>query len=113
MGFSGVSLCTSAVAFLLPDRKSMALVNLIVTTLAALSLVIASIIVTVAIGKGVTEINEAGEAIGVNVEAGTKFLILSWVGAGVMLAAMIFWTTKFCIMKRQLGRIVRPHKMAY
>jgi len=110
MGFCGVAICGCLGAFLAPARKSMALTNLIASILACLSLIIASILVTVAVTKGVREINDVGEEFGLEVQRGTKFLIISWVAAGVMLCTTVFWGVRFGSLKRRNKHIGRPTK---
>lgn len=112
MGFSGIAILGCIAAIFLAESKLIVLVNFATSTLATLSLIIASILVTVAVTKGVNEINDVAEEIGVHVEMGTKFLIITWVAAGVMIAPMVFWAVRFCVMRRHTKR-VRPSKEAY
>lgn len=104
MGFSGIVICGSVGAFLAPARRSMALVNLIAALLGCLSLIIASILITVAVTKGVNEINDVGEEFGLEVQRGNKFLILSWVAAAVMISTTIFWGVRFGFLKKRAKR---------
>jgi len=112
MGFSGIAILGCIAAFILAESKIIVLVNFFVSSLAVLSLLVASILVTVAVTRGVDEINDVAEEIGVNVEMGTKFLIITWVAAGVMIAPVIFWAVRFCVMRKHTKR-VRPSKEAY
>lgn len=107
MGFSGIGMLACLVAGLVPERRSVALTNLVVASLATLALLIASILVTVAVTKGVDEINDAAEDIGVKVSRGNGFLAISWVAAGVMLCALVFWAVRFCSLKRKTKHMVR------
>lgn len=100
IGFSGLATILCIVAILLPDKRIVAVVNLVLATLAMLSLLIASIIITIAVTKGVNELNEVAEKIGVTVVRGDQFLIISWVAAAVMLFAMVFWATRFCLARK-------------
>jgi len=100
MGFSGLAILGCIAAFFLPEKRAVHLANFVVATLGALSLLVASILVTVAVTKGVNEINDVAEAINIEVDRGNKFLIISWVAAGVLLTSVIFWAVKFCVAWR-------------
>ena len=63
MGFSGLALLGCVPAALFPQTRVLPTVNLAASSLAFLSLAIASIIVTVAATKGVDEINDAAEEV--------------------------------------------------
>jgi uncharacterized membrane protein len=110
MGFSGLAILGCIAAFFLPEKRSVSIANFVVTTLGALSLIIASILVTVAVTKGVNEINDAAEDIDVQIHRGNKFLIISWVAAGVLLTSMIFWAIKFCTAWRAKRHFRRSEK---
>lgn len=104
MGFSGLALLGCVPAALFPQTRVLPTVNLAASSLAFLSLAIASIIVTVAATKGVDEINDAAEEVGVNVERGTKFMAITWVATGAMLSAAVFWAVKFVGVRREARR---------
>ena len=105
MGLSGVAILGCGTSAALPERKSVSLGNLIAAALAAGSLAIGSILITVAVTKGVDEINDKGEKVGVSVSRGTRFLAISWVATGVMLSATVFWGVRFCLDKRRLRSV--------
>jgi hypothetical protein len=104
MGFSGIAVLGCLAAVVLVDSKILVLVNLLASALATLCLLIASILITVVLTKGVNEVNDIAEEIGVHVEKGDKFLILTWVAAGVMIAPMVFWAVRFFVMRREKKR---------
>ncbi|CAG9937218.1 unnamed protein product [Clonostachys rosea f. rosea IK726] len=64
-------------------------------------LCVAAILITVTVTKGVNEFNNLSEKIGVTIVRGNPFLIISWVAAVVMLVAMVFWATRFHMIRRQ------------
>ena len=110
MGFSGLALLGCAPAFLLPQRRIVPTVNLATSFLSFLCLVIASVILTVAATKGVDEINDVAEEIGVNVERGNKFMAISWVATGAMLSTAIFWAVRFLAVRKEIKRNIYTEK---
>lgn len=101
MSITGVAILGCAVGILIPDRKLVSMVTLIATAIAAASLAIGSIVITVAVTDGVDRINKLGEDISVNIIRGTSFLIISWIATGVMISATMFWGVRFRIQKRE------------
>ncbi|KAG9255854.1 actin cortical patch SUR7/pH-response regulator pali [Emericellopsis atlantica] len=110
MGFSGLAILGCIAAFFLPEKRTVHLANFVIATLGALSLLVASILVTVAVTKGVDEINDVAEEINIEVDRGNKFLIISWVAAGVLLTSVIFWAGKFCVAWRANRHFRRSEK---
>jgi SUR7/PalI family len=104
MGFTGLTVIGCLIAIVLVDSRIVALGGLITSALATTCLVIASILITVVMTKGVNEMNDLADRIGVHVERGDNFLIITWVAAGVMIAPMIFWAVRFCGMRREKQR---------
>lgn len=101
MGFSGLAMFTNAAAFLLPGRPPVVLANLVLGALGGLSCLIGSIVVSVAGGKGVREINDKGARIGLSAERGIKFYILTWISTGFMLGVAVFWLAQFMALRRK------------
>lgn len=112
MGFSGLGVLGSAAAFIFAESKIIVLFNLATSALATIALLVGSILITVAVTKGVSEINDIAEEIGVHVERGNKFLIITWIAAGLIIVPMIFWAVRFAAIKRQTKH-VRRSKEAY
>jgi hypothetical protein len=101
VGFSGLAIFGSIAAFFLNERRSVALLNVGLSTLAALCITIGSILVTVAAKKGVGKINDLGDDVGVSANVGKKFLAITWVAAGMMLGAMFYWVVQLCGLQRE------------
>ncbi|CAH0015604.1 unnamed protein product [Clonostachys rhizophaga] len=101
IGFSGLATILCVAAFLLPENRLVAVGNLLLALLATIVLIIASILITVTVTKGVSEFNNLSEKIGVTIVRGNPFLIISWVAAVVMLVAMVFWATRFHMIRKQ------------
>lgn len=98
MGFSGLAILGTVASMILASSRLLTLFNFVLSALAAISITAGSIIVTVAGVKGVDELNKVAEDFGVHAERGRNFLIISWVAAGCMIAAAVFWTTRFCML---------------
>ena len=73
-------------------------------------MLVASILIAVAVTEGVNEINDIAEEINIQVHRDHKFLILSWVAAGVLLTNMIFWAVQFCAAWRAHRHFRRSEK---
>ncbi|KAF5615797.1 hypothetical protein F52700_13233 [Fusarium sp. NRRL 52700] len=113
VGFSGLAMVASAGAFFLFARRGVNAVNVILSGLAALVLLIASIIVTVAGKKGVNKINDVGDDVGLSASVGNKFLALTWAAAALMIIAAIYWVMHLCLMRRERKRQWKPRKGSY
>ncbi|EFY87545.1 hypothetical protein J3458_002154 [Metarhizium acridum] len=101
IGFCAVSALGGVAAFFKPDMRILALVNLTIGGLAFLSIIIASIIVTVATNTGVKAVNKIGNPVGLYASRGEKFYNLSWVSTGFMGFVTLFWMARFCMVRRQ------------
>ncbi|RKL36991.1 hypothetical protein BFJ70_g7152 [Fusarium oxysporum] len=113
VGFSGLAMVASAGAFFLFARRGVNAVNVILSGLAALVLLIASILVTVAGKKGVDKINDVGDDVGLSASVGNKFLALTWAAAALMIIAAIYWAMHLCLMRRERKRQWKPRKGSY
>lgn len=113
VGFSGLAMVASAGAFFLFARRGVNAVNVILSGLAALVLLIASILVTVAGKKGVNKINDVGDDVGLSASVGEKFLALTWAAAALMIIAAIYWVMHLCLMRRERKRQWKPRKGSY
>ncbi|KAF4435034.1 hypothetical protein FACUT_7475 [Fusarium acutatum] len=113
VGFSGLAMVASAGAFFLFARRGVNAVNVVLSGLAALVLLIASILVTVAGKKGVNKINDVGDDVGLSASVGNKFLALTWAAAALMIIAAIYWVMHLCLMRRERKRQWKPRKGSY
>jgi hypothetical protein len=113
VGFSGLAMLACIGAFFLFSRRGVNAVNLILSSLAALVLLISSILVTVAGKKGVNKLNDIGDDVGISASLGNKFLALTWAAAAVMIAAAIYWFVHLCLMRRERKRQWKPRKGSY
>ncbi|KAF7547555.1 hypothetical protein G7Z17_g7641 [Cylindrodendrum hubeiense] len=100
-GLSGISLLLCLVAFCVAGSRGVAAINMVLSTLALLSIVIGSVISTIGAFKGVQTVNDLGGDVGVSAMVGMKFIILTWVPAGLKLLTTIYWTMKFCSLRRE------------
>ncbi|GAB0131562.1 hypothetical protein EsDP_00000027 [Epichloe bromicola] len=103
-GLSGLAFLSSILALWKPDLRRIVLANFVISSLGFLSLLIGSIIVTVAAKKGVKGLNKAGEKVGLSATTGTKFYTLSWVSTGFMGIVALFWLGQFCAVRRDRKR---------
>lgn len=74
---------------------------MVLSALATLSIVIGSVISTIGAFKGVQAVNDMGGDVGVSALVGMKFIILTWIPAGLKLLTTIYWTMRFCSLKRE------------
>ncbi|KAI0890192.1 uncharacterized protein GGS22DRAFT_194366 [Annulohypoxylon maeteangense] len=108
-GLSGLSFLSSIVALTLSRRSpnpitpAVSAINITLTALATLALALASAIATAIAKKGVQEINDAGDGVGISAVEGSKLMVVSWVAFAVMLAATAFWGLA-CWVPRRRGR---------
>lgn len=113
VGFSGLAILGCIAGFFLAERGSIGLINTLLSGLAALVITVGSILVTVAATKGVHKINDLGDDVGVSAKAGNKFLAITWVAAGLMIAATVYWISHLCIMRREKKKRWTPRKGSY
>lgn len=78
------------------SRLAAALCHFLITGIAALCLVIASVAVTVVAVKATHVINEYGKDIGVSGDWGGKFLALTWASTGCLLVATVVGFVSIC-----------------
>lgn len=112
LAFSGLGVIGSVAAFVIAGKRSITLVNLIISLLAAVCIAVGSIVVTVAATKGVNKINDVGEDVGVEAEKGGKFLAITWAAAALMILATVVWAVLFCSAMRERKRARRAHRKA-
>lgn len=105
VAFSGLGFLLSIATFVLTrkpegNQKMIILLNAVNAFLGALTLMIGSAITTAVANKGVAQINDAGEDVGISAIAGHKFITISWVAFGLMGATLLFWTTACCFPRK-------------
>ncbi|KAI1097594.1 hypothetical protein F4804DRAFT_159885 [Jackrogersella minutella] len=104
-GFSGLSFLSCIVVLTLRrstiNRVSI-IINIVLAALATLCLAISSAIATAISKKGVSEINSAGDDVGISAIEGTKFMTISWVAFAVMFVTLLFWSVPCCLPRKQL-----------
>jgi hypothetical protein len=96
--------CASLLAIFLHGSRLINFGNLGLTWLSFITLLTASIIITVIQMKTTHLINKYGNEIGVYAYKGTKYLILTWVAVATMSLAALAWLVEFCVGKRNGGR---------
>lgn len=92
-----------AVAAVFMNGRLSACVNLLVGILAFLALGLASALVTAVIEKGGDVVNEKGNKVGVEAVKGKKFMVLTWVGTGLVFLSMVWWIAEACVGRRRKG----------
>ena len=97
-----VAFCGALAAVFANGRLS-ACVNLLVGVLAFLALGLASALVTAVIEKGGDIINEKGGKVGVEAVKGKKFMVLTWVGTGLVFLSLVWWVAELCMGRRRKG----------
>jgi len=101
---AGLAIFTSLVAIFLHGSRLVSFGNFGLASMSFLTLMIASIIVTVVQNKSTHLINKYGNEIGIYAYRGTKYLVITWVATAVMFLAMVSWIAEFCIGRRNRGR---------
>ncbi|GAB1310622.1 hypothetical protein MFIFM68171_00832 [Madurella fahalii] len=92
VGFTGLSLLASvAWAVLRSDGRGLLWSNLAIASLAVLFVVLGGLVATIGARVAEAEINDLGENIGLSSAAGTGWVILVWIGAGLMVVACGCW----------------------
>lgn len=108
IGLIFLSFVAALLAVFMSGRLS-ACVNLLLGILAFLAIGLASALVTAVIEKGGDVINEHGNKIGVSAVKGKKFLVITWVSAGLAFVAMVMWIGELCVGRRRKGTYVAKH----
>ncbi|GAO16759.1 uncharacterized protein UV8b_06811 [Ustilaginoidea virens] len=103
-GFIGLSVLTSLVALWKPDLRRVALLNFPIAALGFLSVLIGSIMVTVAANKAVRGVNKVGDKVGISASRGDKFYTITWVATGFMAAVCLYWLVHFCLVRKERRR---------
>lgn len=74
--------------------------NLAIALLAALFVVIGGLVATIGARVAEGKINDLGERVGLTAAAGTGWVILVWIGAGLMVAVCGYWVWAVARMRR-------------
>lgn len=85
-----------------------AFVDILISSLAFLSLGIASAVATAVAVKAADAVNEHGAQVGVSARKGAKFLVLTWVATGLCFLMMCVWGVE-CVV----GHRRRRNKMVH
>jgi hypothetical protein len=90
---TGLSLLASVLAlFLIPRRERPALfANTVLAGAALAFLVLSGLLGTVGASKAEDKVNELGADIGLIAKMGSGYVILTWVGVGLMLIVFGYW----------------------
>ncbi|KAK6192987.1 hypothetical protein LQW54_012911 [Pestalotiopsis sp. IQ-011] len=90
-GIAAISLSGTSKTGKTGPSRLVSLVNFILTGLASLALLIGAAITTAVAKKGQEKINDKGSEVGISANAGTKFIIITWVSFAVMFVAALYW----------------------
>lgn len=104
MGLTGLALFSTSCSIAWPDKRSLILVNLLVTSVATCIVLGASISVTVAGSKAMHRLNRTGEKFGINASRGHKFLGIIWAAAAVNMIVSVVWHVVYIMAKRRERR---------
>jgi len=101
---AGCAIIASLVAFFLHGSRLISFGNWGLASISFVTLLIASIIITIIQSKATHLINKYGNEIGVYAYKGEKYLVLTWVAVACMFLASMAWVAEFCVGKRNRGR---------
>jgi len=93
----GLVMITSLLAVFLHGSRLLSFGNWGLSSLAFLTLLIPSIIVTVAQSEMAKEINKYGNPIGLFAYKGSKYLALTWSATACIFVAAFCWVFEFCV----------------
>ncbi|KAH8804946.1 actin cortical patch SUR7/pH-response regulator pali [Xylogone sp. PMI_703] len=101
---AGLLILTSFVSVFLNGSRLVSFGNWGLAVISFLTLLAASIIVTVFQDKAASAINKYGNDIGAYAYKGKKYLIITWVSVAVMFLAVLAWMVEFCVGRRNSRR---------
>jgi len=101
---AGCAIIAAFIAFFFHGSRLISFGNWGLAALSFLTLLIASIIITIIQKKATHIINKYGNDIGLYAYRGTKYLIITWVAAAVMFLATCAWVVEFCIGRKNKRR---------
>ncbi|KAI9167058.1 Anditomin synthesis protein L [Paramyrothecium foliicola] len=114
VGFTGLNVLFGVASFLSPESRLLLLINVTLAGLGMVTSVIAAVVVTVAVTKGLDELNKAAEDAGIRGERGDGFFAFVWVVAGLMLGAAFAWVVQLLaatftdMVKSFVGDVLMP-----
>ncbi|KXX79428.1 Protein ECM7 [Madurella mycetomatis] len=101
VGFTGLSLLASVAEVVLRNHGSGLLwSNLVIASLAVLFVVLGGLVATIGARVAEGKINDLGESVGLSAVAGTGWVILVWIGAGLMVVVCSYWAWATARMRR-------------
>lgn len=104
VGFTGLALFASAAALVLVPQhgksRLVVLANLAIAVLAALTLLVGSLVTTIGAKPAADKIDDFGEDIGLRASVGGKFLGMSWAAVGLMVIAVGYWVWEMMQSKK-------------
>lgn len=109
VGFTGLSLFGSAAGLALfnsSKARLLILANIGVAGLAALILLISSLVTTLGVKPAAAAIDKLGNDIGLRATVGGKFLGLTWTASALMIIAACYWVYEF-FQSRKRGPVGR------
>jgi len=101
-----ISVIVSLLSLFFSGRLS-ASFNILITFLAFLASLLASILVTVIAVKATNLINKYGSHIGIAAYKGGHFLTITWVATGLVALNVLIWCVECCIGRRGHSRGMR------
>ncbi|RFU28487.1 hypothetical protein B7463_g7869, partial [Scytalidium lignicola] len=101
---AGLLILTSPISIFSNGSRLVSLGNLSLAVISFLTLLIASVIVTIFQNKAADVINKYGNDIGAYAYKGKKYLVITWVSVAVMFLATLAWMVEFCVGRRNSRR---------
>ena len=103
IAFIGIATIFALISLVLSGRLS-ALVNILLSGLAFLTIGIASAITTVVAVKADHVINHYGNDVGISASKGGKFLAITWAATGLVFLSLIYWMFECVVGHRKHRR---------
>jgi len=105
---SGIVMLLSIVSIVLPRVRFITYVNLFFATLAPLTLMISTMILTVLMYFLVKMINGIGSGLGISAIGGTKVITLSWIAWTFSVVSGVYWFLIWFVYVRKSILVRRP-----
>ncbi|KAI1324183.1 actin cortical patch SUR7/pH-response regulator pali [Xylariaceae sp. FL0255] len=107
ISFSGLAFLVGLIAVAMSKNNKFKFIlwaNVVISSIAVLTLLLGSAISTAVSNKGVQEINKAGKDVGISGIKGTKFITISWIAFGLMFITLILSVAGILSVRRNGGK---------
>ncbi|KAM3515786.1 hypothetical protein MY11210_000557 [Beauveria gryllotalpidicola] len=103
-GLLGAALFATAATIVWPAKKSLVLATLVLTTLAGVIIIGASIAVTVQTSRSTSELNRRTKRIGIETSRGKPFLAIIWTLMALTTIVALSWQVLYVLVRRDARR---------